>query len=487
MKLLLWMEMMNEVQSSRDIGLSLPVVAKAIWQVLKSRDVQNFGRVLDFLDLTHEQAPGLLCYRHYAKLSAGLRGKSRRELSRARQVKSHFRKLVLRMIRDEKFRQNYVATTMNTDYGEQFMDVLEKLLWEFLCRLQTALNHQVTESTEVPVLEGAHLSSRPILPDSGLLNISTIFAGIYTEERSTMERNRDHPLLSMETCSSEEEEQDECEMQQYAMEGKQDSGRCEGSGGHDQIVLPCESSEESSFTRRTEDPVCSHNSGASADCNLGIHEHQSPYFDIFGFDCSESSKVTPFRKRSPPDPLQTPETDHRLGQELDSYSLHDWLAERSKLSPGKMQSEETSEEVSSECPIKISVLEQRDPMSHNSEINVDQSAEGEPSHLGLMSWRYQPKVYMTPLPLNLIRKYVCQQLTKGESLEGDLNTQAADSELSQYTTYADLGSWPWDSSVSTDNDSSDPDYSPGHNTFFLDSQTESIMRTKRVLRSSSLP
>ncbi|MEE6500367.1 hypothetical protein FKM82_003752 [Ascaphus truei] len=42
---------------------------------MQRRDTPQFGRVLDFLEGIHEQVPELLCYRHYAKLSAGLRGK----------------------------------------------------------------------------------------------------------------------------------------------------------------------------------------------------------------------------------------------------------------------------------------------------------------------------------------------------------------------------------------------------------------------------
>ncbi|MEE6500358.1 hypothetical protein FKM82_003752 [Ascaphus truei] len=151
---------------------SVPVVAKAVWHVMQRRDTPQFGRVLDFLEGIHEQVPELLCYRHYAKLSAGLRGKMvlnmveqrcplmdilkalnchfppacpddpstvNPDLFRVRQCHLHFRKFVLRMIRDEKFRRSYVEKKLPNEYGETFMAVLEKLLWEFLCRLQTVL------------------------------------------------------------------------------------------------------------------------------------------------------------------------------------------------------------------------------------------------------------------------------------------------------------------------------------------------------------
>ncbi|XP_075182160.1 TERF1-interacting nuclear factor 2 [Anomaloglossus baeobatrachus] len=185
---------------SVDTGSPLSALIRASWLVMKKRDVRNFGRILEFLELTHKQVPHLLCYRHHAKLSTGLRGKimlhmmeekkplldvlsalnrhfppvfpddsdaAQRKAVKVQQCKINFRRLVLRMIRDETFRQHYVENTLHLEYGDAFMAALEKLLWEFLYRLQIVLNLQVLEARTQPVVDKDHHRSPPIQPNPG--------------------------------------------------------------------------------------------------------------------------------------------------------------------------------------------------------------------------------------------------------------------------------------------------------------------------------
>ncbi|XP_071973412.1 TERF1-interacting nuclear factor 2 [Engystomops pustulosus] len=194
-----------------DTETCLPVLVKAVWLVMKRRDIQNFGKILEFLELTHNQVPGLLCYMHHAKLSTGLRGKivlqmieekqplldiltalnyhfpavlpddeavAQRKALKVRHCKIHFRKLVLRMIRDEAFRKNYVKNTLHLEYGDKYMAVLEKLLWEFLCRLQTVLNQQVPQTRLLLLVDEDNLSSTPIHPSSGLSKLRLSSGGL---------------------------------------------------------------------------------------------------------------------------------------------------------------------------------------------------------------------------------------------------------------------------------------------------------------------
>ncbi|XP_075043557.1 TERF1-interacting nuclear factor 2 [Mixophyes fleayi] len=504
----------RNTSSCVDLESTLPVVTKAIWIVLKKRDFPNFGRVLDFLELTHEQVPGLLCYRHHAKLSIGLRGKmvlhmieekkplleilkaldyhfppvfsddstaSRRDLCRLRQAKIHFRKLVLRMIRDEKFRQHYVAVRCIMVAFRQPAKDRYEVKWEE----DLGVELEVPETSELPVVEDRNLTSPRIRPNAGP-NISTV-PGVCTEERTVMKPNGEHLSPAIETWSAEQEEPPDVlpaqrGKRQNSTDSAQDSGSRDGSGNCEQIVLQTGGSEERALTREVEDPVCSHSGEQIADCNS---EHQALYFDIFGFDCSESSKLNNFRNLSPPDPLQSQERDHALGLDLNSQSLYEELGDRSTESLGETQSREGIEEVPSESPVPVSVHQVTLCPVSGTETK-EQTAGGEPLLEGLISWRYQPQVLLTPLPVNVVSRYVCQGRAEVESGEDDVTPQAADSELSRGTTLPDLGSFTWGTSVPTDNDSGDLDYNPGRNFFCHVGHPKSSIQTRRVLRSSSL-
>ncbi|MEE6500363.1 hypothetical protein FKM82_003752 [Ascaphus truei] len=136
---------------------SVPVVAKAVWHVMQRRDTPQFGRVLDFLEGIHEQVPELLCYRHYAKLSAGLRGKMVLNMVEQRCPLMDILK-ALNCHFPPACPDDPSTKKLPNEYGETFMAVLEKLLWEFLCRLQTVLT-PLSDQMQLPDADGQNLSS----------------------------------------------------------------------------------------------------------------------------------------------------------------------------------------------------------------------------------------------------------------------------------------------------------------------------------------
>ncbi|KAJ1083539.1 hypothetical protein NDU88_003697 [Pleurodeles waltl] len=186
-----------------DNSLNVRLVAAAVWAVVKRRDTEHFGKVLEFLQIVHQQVPDLVFYRHHAKLCAGLKGKlvldmfekmrcpldilkvldnffpvvlpedpfaAPHDLWKVGQCYQEFRNFTFRLIRDDKFRTHYLQKTMEHEYGEKFMNAVEKLLWEFLYRLETVLLAQIpSDVRECHLIEGEQprtpfLISEPLVP-----------------------------------------------------------------------------------------------------------------------------------------------------------------------------------------------------------------------------------------------------------------------------------------------------------------------------------
>ncbi|XP_069823997.1 TERF1-interacting nuclear factor 2 [Dendropsophus ebraccatus] len=458
-------------------GSPLSVLVNAVWLVMKKRDIKNFGKILDFLELTHEQVPGLLYYTHHAKLSTGLRGKivlhmfeekkplldiltalncyfppvfpddsavAHRKAFKVQQCKIHFRKLVLRMIRDENFRQHFVENTLHVEYGDTFMAVLEKLLWEFLCRLETVLNYQVPGATEPSVVDEDHLSNTPIRPSAGL-------------NFSEMKKQRSNATTCSVTSSDKPEETPSSVYR--CTQSEQGSGRCKGT------ALQAEGVEQEPVYRRTLDLVSSF-----ADGGYRMDEPHPPFLSIFGFDCSESTRINPCENFSPPDPLQSPDPDVDLGHGSESVTWYD------EMGHGSFSDIQVTDVAQTLNPHPVS-----SSLHAVSEVKCDRQDEALAQ--GLMSWRFQPRVCLTKLPLNIINKYQDQESSKDKTSEENVTSQMADSELSQSETLPPSGSWSWVHSGPTDNDSNDPDYLPGHTFFHHVVQQISRIQPKRPLHS----
>lgn len=149
------------------------LVSAAIWKVMKQRDVMQYGVVEEFVTSACETVPGLLTFRHQGKLALGLRARLILELCctqpdakvieqhleriRAPNAPSHssappvrkdvkviktverFHALVHTLLTDPSEKEQFFKEEFPVDYGPTFDQELEKLLWEFLIRLDQLL------------------------------------------------------------------------------------------------------------------------------------------------------------------------------------------------------------------------------------------------------------------------------------------------------------------------------------------------------------
>ncbi|XP_068612188.1 TERF1-interacting nuclear factor 2 [Brachionichthys hirsutus] len=168
-----------------DDGASLPfaalqllappvrLVSAALWKVIKRRDVMRYGVVEEFVTSACETVPGLLTLRHQGKLALGLRGRlilelcsnradgnavlthlerirapAVQSLSSAASVKrdlkvqktvESFHLLVRTLLADPAEREQFFKEEFPVEYGPKFDQELEKLLWEFLIRVDQFL------------------------------------------------------------------------------------------------------------------------------------------------------------------------------------------------------------------------------------------------------------------------------------------------------------------------------------------------------------
>uniref|UniRef100_A0AAQ5Z0C6 TERF1-interacting nuclear factor 2 N-terminal domain-containing protein n=1 Tax=Amphiprion ocellaris TaxID=80972 RepID=A0AAQ5Z0C6_AMPOC len=138
------------------------LVSAALWKVLKQRDVMQYGVVEEFVTSACETVPGLLTMRHQGKLALGLRARlilelcttqpdvevikthlerirvPRKDVKIMRTVE-HFHSFVHTLLSDPAKREQYFKKEFLEDYGPKFDKELEKLLWEFLIRLDQLL------------------------------------------------------------------------------------------------------------------------------------------------------------------------------------------------------------------------------------------------------------------------------------------------------------------------------------------------------------
>ncbi|XP_073330511.1 TERF1-interacting nuclear factor 2 [Pagrus major] len=180
------------------------LVSAALWKVMKQRDVMQYGVVEEFVTSACETVPGLLTVRHQGKLVLGLRGRLilelcckqpdekvikphlerlcapaalpspsaptvRRDVKILKTVES-FHSLVHTLLTDPAEREHFFKEEFLVDYGPKFDQELEKLLWEFLIRLDQLLPVPSLAQTvswlsdAPPVLEEcAHAATQPQL------------------------------------------------------------------------------------------------------------------------------------------------------------------------------------------------------------------------------------------------------------------------------------------------------------------------------------
>uniref|UniRef100_A0A669DIG7 TERF1 (TRF1)-interacting nuclear factor 2 n=1 Tax=Oreochromis niloticus TaxID=8128 RepID=A0A669DIG7_ORENI len=132
-----------------------------MWKVLKQRDVMQYGVVEEFVTSACEAVPGLLTVRHQGRLTVGLRarvsitGEGKSDLNvclnhlsdltdHSKDVKlmrtvRDFHSLIHTFLTDPAIREKFYKEVFPVDYGATFDQELEKLLWEFLVRLDQLL------------------------------------------------------------------------------------------------------------------------------------------------------------------------------------------------------------------------------------------------------------------------------------------------------------------------------------------------------------
>ncbi|XP_012676071.2 TERF1-interacting nuclear factor 2 [Clupea harengus] len=150
----------------------LRLMSAAMWKVMLQRDVTQYGRLEEFITSISESVPGLLDYRHYVKLALGLRSRLILELCRGPEAPdptailthldripalvqsspnrprkdlkvemtvSNFQNLVQTILDDPEERDIFFQEDFPEQYGPQYDKALEKLMWEFLTRLDQLL------------------------------------------------------------------------------------------------------------------------------------------------------------------------------------------------------------------------------------------------------------------------------------------------------------------------------------------------------------
>ncbi|XP_034061191.1 uncharacterized protein tinf2 isoform X2 [Gymnodraco acuticeps] len=149
------------------------LVSAAMWKVMEQRDVMHYGVVEEFVTSLCDTVPGLLTVRHQGKLALGLRARLIMELCSTqpdkKEIMSHlerirapaavstssattkkrdlkimntvegFKSLVHLLLTDTTRRTHFFKEEFPVDYGPNFDQELEKLLWEFLIRLDQFL------------------------------------------------------------------------------------------------------------------------------------------------------------------------------------------------------------------------------------------------------------------------------------------------------------------------------------------------------------
>ncbi|XP_054988827.1 TERF1-interacting nuclear factor 2 isoform X3 [Sorex araneus] len=147
--------------------------AAASWHVVRGRCVEHFPRVLEFLQSLRAAAPGLVRYRHHARLCMGLKAKMVVELIQLdrpwaqvlnalhrhfpecgpvvrdpKATKQDLRKMSeaqqtfcqqVKQLTEAPVNLSYKLQELEQEYGEPFLEAMEKLLFEYLCQLEKAL------------------------------------------------------------------------------------------------------------------------------------------------------------------------------------------------------------------------------------------------------------------------------------------------------------------------------------------------------------
>ncbi|XP_043101444.1 TERF1-interacting nuclear factor 2 isoform X2 [Puntigrus tetrazona] len=152
------------------IAPPLRLISAAMWKVMLQRDVVHYGKLEETITSLCETVPGLLHYRHQARLTMGLRALTilealrqsdppddqlilqelhklqnsyipikKRKDQKVEQAKRNFQTLVNSLLKNAAARKQFFREEFHLHYGGNYVASLEKLLWEFLIRLDKLL------------------------------------------------------------------------------------------------------------------------------------------------------------------------------------------------------------------------------------------------------------------------------------------------------------------------------------------------------------
>ncbi|KAG9274468.1 hypothetical protein AMEX_G11390 [Astyanax mexicanus] len=158
------------IASLRLLAPPMRLVSAAVWKVMQQRDVMQYGKLEEFVTSVSESVPGLLSYRHQAKLTVGLRAqfilqqlrvssspdpdlivphlerlrappisKGKRKIQKVELAVKNFHTLVHTLLKNPERRKQFFQEEFDSQYGPQYDLAVEKLLWEFLTRLDQLL------------------------------------------------------------------------------------------------------------------------------------------------------------------------------------------------------------------------------------------------------------------------------------------------------------------------------------------------------------
>ncbi|XP_067256568.1 TERF1-interacting nuclear factor 2 isoform X2 [Chanodichthys erythropterus] len=152
------------------IAPPLRLMSAAMWKVMVKREVVYYGKLEEIVTSLCETVPGLLHYRHQARLTMGLRAlmileelrqsdppdaqhvleelrklqvssnlNGRRKDQKVEEAKDNFQTLVQSLLKNTAARKQFFKEEFHLHYGENYVASLEKLMWEFIIRVDKLL------------------------------------------------------------------------------------------------------------------------------------------------------------------------------------------------------------------------------------------------------------------------------------------------------------------------------------------------------------
>uniref|UniRef100_A0A8C6KZ63 Zinc finger protein 865 n=1 Tax=Nothobranchius furzeri TaxID=105023 RepID=A0A8C6KZ63_NOTFU len=135
----------------------LHLLSAAMWNLMKGKDVMNYGKLQEFVSMLTEAVPGLINHRQRAHLLLGLKARVNGVLfhmqtflfwclshllggiPKVRTTECTFIALVQSLLKDPAERAYFFQEVFPVEYGPQYDSALQVLLWELLSKLEMLL------------------------------------------------------------------------------------------------------------------------------------------------------------------------------------------------------------------------------------------------------------------------------------------------------------------------------------------------------------